>query len=149
MKNKIDKRTVAIVIFYDQKGNILLQNRKGIDKSGEEWGFFGGGLEKNETPKESLKREVKEEIGHKLKNYKFIGEYENQYFNPKTKRQRKIHRFIFISSFTKDLLNKKVIEGTGSKLFNITEAKKLKLIPGDDKVLDIVEKFLQKESGSP
>ena len=39
------KRNVAVVIFYDGDGKILLQDRKSISSSGEEWGLFGGGIE--------------------------------------------------------------------------------------------------------
>ncbi len=58
-------RDVALIIFYDKEKRILLQNRKGISKVGEEWGFFGGHIEKEETPEKALTREVKEELKEK------------------------------------------------------------------------------------
>ena len=57
------KRNVSIILFYDDYGNILLQDRKDIRKHNEEYGFFGGKIEENETPEEALKREIKEELG--------------------------------------------------------------------------------------
>ena len=56
-------KRVAIILFYDKKGNILLQNRKKISKWGEEYGLFGGTVESGETPEECLKRELLEELG--------------------------------------------------------------------------------------
>lgn len=58
------KRRVAVIIFYDEKKRILLQDRREISKRGEEWGFFGGGIEKDETPEEALVREIKEDKNH-------------------------------------------------------------------------------------
>ncbi|MEK6859335.1 MAG: NUDIX domain-containing protein [Nanoarchaeota archaeon] len=68
----MEKRKVSIIIFYDEKGNILLQDRREISKHGEEYGFFGGGIEENETPDEALKREIKEELGITIKEYEFF-----------------------------------------------------------------------------
>ena len=44
------KRRVAVIIFYDEKKRILLQDRRGISKFGEEWAIFGGSAEEDETP---------------------------------------------------------------------------------------------------
>lgn len=41
----------------------LLQLRNGDKRHGYTWGFFGGTLEKNESPYEALQRELHEEIG--------------------------------------------------------------------------------------
>ena len=37
-------RNVSIVIFYTGDGKLLLQDRKGIAKFGEDYDFFGGGI---------------------------------------------------------------------------------------------------------
>ncbi|MBW2997598.1 NUDIX domain-containing protein, partial [Candidatus Woesearchaeota archaeon] len=66
-------RKVALIIFYDKNGRILLQNRQGISKYGEEWGYFGGGIEADETPEEAVIRETEEELEFVLKKYQFIG----------------------------------------------------------------------------
>ena len=46
-------RKVALIVFYDKENKILLQDRRKISKRGEEWGFFGGGIEEGETPKQA------------------------------------------------------------------------------------------------
>lgn len=54
----------ALILLYD-KGEVLLQKRT-IDAPvlPNHWAFFGGGIESNETPKEAVIREAKEELGY-------------------------------------------------------------------------------------
>ena len=81
-------RTIAIVIFYTDKNEIMLQNRKSMMKWGEEWGFWGGGLDEGETKEEVAKREIKEELDYDVKNLKYIGtltEIITRYKNPNDK----------------------------------------------------------------
>ncbi|MDP1694772.1 MAG: NUDIX domain-containing protein [Candidatus Woesearchaeota archaeon] len=127
-------RRVALIIFYDKQGRILLQNRKEISKYGEEWGYFGGGIEEGETPEQALVRETKEELNFDLKEYTFIG-------ITKTEDQRGIiERHVFISP----LPNMKLFdqrEGKGMQLFSLEEAKKVKSVFGDDQVIKKLEQM--------
>lgn len=127
-------RKVALIIFYDKLGRILLQNRKGISKYGEEWGYFGGGIEQGETPEEAVVRETKEELTFDLKDYKFIGII-------KTEDQRGIiERHVFISPLPKmELFDQR--EGKDMQLFSLRDAKKVKSVFGDDQVIKKLEQM--------
>jgi hypothetical protein len=141
---KVFQRWVSVILFYNKKGQILLQGRSGkVSKSGEEWGFFGGGIDEGETPEQAILREVKEELGYDLKKVIKIGNYENQYYNPKAKAHRKLYRTIFATPLNDKIINSKVIEGDKSKLFTTDEAKGLKIIPGDKEVIEIFEAYWQ------
>ncbi len=75
----MNKRKVAILLLYD-KNKIIMQDRKEISKWGEEYAFFGGAIEKNETPQQALKREIKEELNlnvDELKNLEFFKHYKD------------------------------------------------------------------------
>jgi 8-oxo-dGTP pyrophosphatase MutT (NUDIX family) len=65
---KIDR--VSLILPYDKKMNVLFQDRKKISKKGEEYGFFGGHIENNETPEQALEREMKEELNLNAKDLK-------------------------------------------------------------------------------
>lgn len=56
------KLTVTAVIIKDQKLLVAKRNLKGEPFYGK-WDFFGGYVQKNETPEEALMREIKEELG--------------------------------------------------------------------------------------
>ena len=60
-----------ICVIEDDNGNILVQDRKRKDWPGIT--FPGGHVEEKETLEESVIREVKEETGLTLTNYKFRG----------------------------------------------------------------------------
>lgn len=125
-------RKVSIIIFFDEKKRILLQDRTGINKFGlkYEWGFFGGGIEENETPEHAVIRETKEELDFELKNFKYIGKYEG-----KINDNISIILYAFISSLSDNLLKFKQKEGRKMKLFSLIEAEKLKLPEYDKRVI--------------
>ncbi|OGF62491.1 hypothetical protein A3C77_01710 [Candidatus Giovannonibacteria bacterium RIFCSPHIGHO2_02_FULL_45_13] len=54
------KPTATAVVIRDQK---LLVAKRAEEPFKGEWDFIGGYLNKNETPKDALKREIKEELG--------------------------------------------------------------------------------------
>ena len=129
-------RNVALIIFYDKQKRILLQDRKGISKVGEEWGFFGGEIDDGETPEEAILRETKEELNFDLKQYKYIGDNNFKFNNLFIKCK------IFISPL-KDISEFRQKEGQNLKLFSLKEAKNLKMVSkGDIKTLDILNKSL-------
>jgi hypothetical protein len=41
----MEKRTIAIVVLYTDDKQILMQNRTSMSKYGEEWSYWGGGVE--------------------------------------------------------------------------------------------------------
>jgi len=50
-------KKIALVILYDSKKRLLLQHRSDDSKVlPGYWGFFGGNIEKGETPEKAVKR---------------------------------------------------------------------------------------------
>ena len=130
-------RKVALIIFYDKSNRILLQDRRKISKRGEEWGFFGGGIEEGETPEQALIRETKEELGYDLKEFEYIGNYKNTLDDGFT-----IDRYIFVSPLKDKASKFQLYEGEGMQLFSISEAIKLKRISGDAGAFKLIAKHL-------
>ena len=62
--------TAAILIKDDK---ILIARRKEIDRQGGKWEFPGGKIQENETPRECLIREMKEEFDIDVEVGKFFG----------------------------------------------------------------------------
>ena len=66
--------SVAAVIYY--KGAYLMQLRDDIDtiESPNHWALFGGRIEHGETPRESIQRELFEELNFCPPVISFLGE---------------------------------------------------------------------------
>tara|TARA_B100000586_G_scaffold263814_1_gene233537 strand:+ start:615 stop:1127 length:513 start_codon:yes stop_codon:yes gene_type:complete len=84
LKNDEYRPNVAIVIL-NKKGGVLWCKRKNNDG----WQFPQGGIDKNETPKQAILRETKEEVGLGSKDIKIICELSEwlKYDVPKDRRQ--------------------------------------------------------------
>lgn len=129
-------RKVAAIIFYDDKGRVLIQDRRAISKHGEEWGYFGGGIEKNETPEQAIKREIKEELNYTLNEFTFLKKYTYTFKNI---LHVEVNMFVAPLPNLSELIQK---EGTNMELFNLSDAKKLKMVTKEDnKILDDFEKW--------
>lgn len=68
--------TAAILIHKDK---ILIARRKSTDREGGKWEFPGGKIRKNETPRECLTREMKEEFGINVSVGEFFAESHYRY----------------------------------------------------------------------
>lgn len=65
--------TTLCYLEKDSKYLMLHRNKREVDINKGKWVGVGGKLEKNETPEQCLKREVREETGYELKSYDFKG----------------------------------------------------------------------------
>ncbi|MDD2907453.1 MAG: NUDIX hydrolase [Candidatus Gracilibacteria bacterium] len=131
-------RKVAFIGFYNEKNQILLQERGDYSKIGEEWAFFGGGVEPGETPKEGFLREAKEELGLNMEDfdYKYIGDYIFEFSD------RIVHRSIFLIKTDLKETDFIVYEGAGAKYFDLDDAKKLKFASPVDETIEIIKKYM-------
>jgi len=130
-------RLVSTVAFYDKDHRILLQNREGISKFGEEWGFFGGSIETGENPGEALVREIQEELEYKITDFKFFIKYIGI-----LPRNILAVEYLHIAPFPGfEVLTQK--EGNYCRLFTIEEARKLKILPIYNQMLDDLEGYFK------
>ena len=82
----------AGVILTDNQGKILLQHRdNNTSWYPNHWGIFGGQIEKDETPEQAARREIKEEVGIELTDLKFFKKYE-------VKRKKGIYKAFFFTA---------------------------------------------------
>lgn len=66
------------VIIENNKGDILLV-RRGVEPQKGFWDLPGGFIKPHETFEDSVRREIREELGCELKNIKFISALPNTY----------------------------------------------------------------------
>ncbi len=145
---EMNHKTVALILPCNKKLEIILQRRKGFIKKPVEvdYGFFGGHLEKGETVKQALGREIKEELSIDIKTIKslrFFNKY--QYENKEKETLVKLH--LFLCSI-EDVKNMKVNEGKPA-LLQLKETINLNISKMDKQILTEVYNFLSKGGNKP
>lgn len=125
----------SLIIFFDNEGNLLIQDRREIKKQGKPYGFFGGSIEKGETPEKAIVREIKEELCINLDYLKIIKELKEK------NNDIDLEYFIYISNMPniKDITVK---EGR-AYLTNIKEVLSLDLSDRDKSILKEVISYLK------
>ena len=135
-------RSVAVFILQDNRGRVLLQHKAKDSKVlPNQWAFFGGGIDKGETPEQAVRREAKEELGIELKNIDFLGRYVSPF------EVGLWEQFVFIGNLTHPLekLKRQQTEGQGIGLFAREELEGLRLNKHIRKILnDAFAMFRQK-----
>lgn len=128
-------RKVALIIFYDKDKRILLQNREGISKLGEKWGYFGGGIEEGETPQQAVVRETKEELNYDLKEFSYIGTFSDDVNGMRIEMDAYISPLPDLSKFRQK-------EGKSMQLFSLEDAMDVLSAQRDKDVIKKLEKIL-------
>lgn len=69
---------VATALLFDKNGQLLiyLRDDKPTIPFPNHWDLFGGHVESGESSEIALVREIKEELGIEIQNYKFFRKYE-------------------------------------------------------------------------
>ncbi|MDP2091081.1 MAG: NUDIX hydrolase [Candidatus Gracilibacteria bacterium] len=117
-------KKVVIVAIYNSNNELLLQERGDYSKHGEQWAFFGGGIEEGEGIEEAFYRESKEELDLDVRKFdcKYIGEYIT--YNVLMKRYVLRYTYLIKTDLNESDFN--VLEGSGCKYFSFEDSKKLK-----------------------
>lgn len=131
-----DKIWAALIIFYNSKNELLLQERWDYSKFWEEWAFFWWWIEKWETSHEAFLREAKEELDLDMNNFNFkhLGEFIFEFSDVI------IYRNFFLIKTDLKETEFTVLEWSGAKYFSFKETEKLKFINPVWWILDILEK---------
>ena len=99
---------------------------KGAKRVPDWFGFFGGGVEKNETPENAMLREIKEELTYTPAGYKLFSRYE--FFHSINN--------VFVLEVSDDFESKiKVEEGQYGKFFSADDIKNKTMISDSDKLI--------------
>ncbi len=70
---------VVVGVIINKDDQILIAKRASHQHQGDKWEFPGGKVEKSETPKEALRRELKEELGIDIQSVNQLIEIKHQY----------------------------------------------------------------------
>lgn len=129
-------KEIAVLILHDGD-RILIQDRHSMSKLGEEWGFFGGKIEPDESPEEAMLREASEELAYAPAQYQSLG-----LERVEVDKDRYVLEHLFTAPLP-PMEELEVREGDGMRLLPIAEARKLKFLPGEARVFDRLQKHVR------
>lgn len=135
-KMEVPKRG-SIVLFYNQNGEILIQDRRKISKWGEEYAFFGGGVEDGESHDETIRREINEELGLENISLDFYRRYDHR----DEKLDVTVDMAIYLSKGIPDLSKIVCTEGS-PEVRTFENCSTLKLLPGFNALIDEIHDYL-------
>ena len=135
-------RDVSVFILHTSSGHMLLQHRTDdAFRLPGYWGFFGGGIEKGESPTEALKREIREELSYQVQDPKFLlAQKVRDGDNDNTK-------YVFVEQYQDQPLQ--LGEGQAMGWFSADETHGLKMIDHDRFVVEQVRDYLNRLSERP
>ena len=133
----------CIVILREEDNAVLLQDRTGISKFGEEWTIFGGGVEQGETFEQAFAREAMEELKLDVTTvpYSLIGTYEEAETNLKGEFWT-LKAKAFLMRLTQTQIDSLVqCEGQGMRIASFDEAEQLRIGPFDRRIIADLKKL--------
>ncbi len=127
----LDKKRIAVLIPYRKEGGlplIFLQKRSANDPGLPPgyFAFFGGHAEGDESPEQTMLREIKEELNYIPSGYKHLGQYEFS-------RSRKNIYYVEVGDQFEHEVN--VREGEYGRFFNEEQASNELQLIHDDRVV--------------
>ena len=137
---KVPKK-ISAVLFYNKEGEILLQDRRGISKWGEDYGFFGGKVEEGETFEQCARREMREEL--EIENVPLINYKTYKHKNPETGIE--VERSVYLSGMPNNVGTLVCHEGL-AEVRRFDNSLNLKFIPGFGSLLEEIYLHLKSES---
>ncbi len=118
---KIKKVACALLV---KDWCLLIQDRKGIAKYWEDWSFFWGWIEDNETPEQALFREMKEELSIDISGWKIIEWWEVVHILPTFGIE--YHRYLFLVHIADGFDSFRDMEWAGAHFFPIDRLHELR-----------------------
>ena len=132
-------KNVSVLLLYNHEGKILLQHRtKDAPTFPDYWGFFGGAVEKDESPEQAVKREASEELGYAVAIARPLTT------QPFTYRgiDHTMHAFIEPYDGSSLTLN----EGQGMGWFLTSDIESLLMNDHDRLVIEAMKRFLSRQA---
>lgn len=133
----------ALILPYNNKGEILIQDRSNIRKKIRmNWGYFGGSIEKGETPIEAVIRETEEELGLRInwQELKFIGVIKD-----KPRPDTQIIRHAFLWKMNTDISKINLQEGKAMKFVSSNKVSDYMELKGDKELASKADELLKND----
>lgn len=137
------KRTGALIIFFNDAAQVLVQIRGDYSKFWETHAFFGGWVEEWETHLEWFLREAREELWLDMREFPYEYLWEQiQYYQEK---DTEITRYFYMIHTDRKESDFQVFEGNGCQYFSLDEIKTLHFPNPNHSMVDFITPYILKK----
>jgi 8-oxo-dGTP pyrophosphatase MutT (NUDIX family) len=137
-------KEISIAIFIDDDYNIAFQLRGDHSRSGAKYGFWGGGSKPGETPKQTLLRELKEELNYTPDKFRLWNKHLYVVDDVEEYMGMEITVNAFLALLTDEVKKLTINEGAGMVVMPLTKALKEPGWHKEDKtLLELLDTFLK------
>lgn len=139
---RMETREVTCIAIVNSQGEILIQKRdEKSSKWGEEWSFFGGGIEQWETPEQALKREAKEELWLDIIDWSYTYIWTTYRFSGKVGKYYVRHMFFIPTQKAESEFTDQ--EWAWAKFVPLSELKNLTFVTPIETELELIKKHYE------
>ncbi|WP_408956258.1 8-oxo-dGTP diphosphatase MutT [Natroniella sp. ANB-PHB2] len=125
---------VAAAVMVNEARQVFIAQRNKPQELAGMWEFPGGKIEEGESPKESLIREIKEELGVEIKITRFITESIYQY------NFGKVRIFAYLAELSSGEIEVK--EHNAASWVDLAELNNYQFVPADVEIVDQIKEEL-------
>jgi len=132
----MNRKKIATALLFDREGKLLiyLRDDKPTISFPNHWDLFGGHIEEGETPEIALTREIEEELGIIVYNFKKFNEYIDEGgVHPNTKPNIKYVYWAKIDAIPEELT---LMEGQELTSIDLSERKTIRFANILGKIVD-------------
>ena len=131
-----ERKTVRVVAAILRKDNRIFATQRGYGEFKDGWEFPGGKIEENESPRDAIVREIKEELAADIIVGELLTTVEYDYPN--------FH--LSMDCFWAELApgsDMKLLEHEAAKWLDVNELESVEWLPADVEVVRAVKKWLE------
>lgn len=129
-------KQIGVGVIYNEAGNILIDRRRAEGEMGGLWEFPGGKIEQNETVRDCIKREIREELGIEVAVKQCLSTIEHQY------SKFKVTLFVYYCQHTKG--EPQAIECEENRWVKVSELNQYNFCDANYQIIDLLQSSFEK-----
>lgn len=114
--------SLALIVFYDDKLNVVVQQRKNNSEVGEKYAFWGGKIKEDETPFQAIKREMYDDFGYVPEKMEYWGQFKYFHKDEGIYQNYEIRQYVFLAPISDKRIKARITKKESMVLLKLDDA---------------------------